>query len=96
MTGTLLQAIYQRLRPWGLFFLLVPIEEPNYIPFPVRNYSLESIVEPVESSNFKVLFREGSTRINGHMWKSINHPEPVPVARAKTDGGHVSTADLVD
>ncbi len=39
----LLSTIYGRLKPGGIIYLFVPIEEPNYNPDHVRNYSLDTI-----------------------------------------------------
>ncbi|NIR49581.1 class I SAM-dependent methyltransferase [candidate division KSB1 bacterium] len=70
----LLQSIYTRLKKGGFLFLFVPIEEPNYIPFHVRNYSMASFQNVVRNAGFDILFSEGSMHINGHIWKLITIP----------------------
>lgn len=77
--------------------MFVHIEEPNYIPFHVRNYSLESIVELVQSSNFKVLFSEGSMHINGHIWKLITIPSrrQWPVLKPIVDTFRLRTLSMI-
>lgn len=69
-----LAAIRARLVPDGLLVLWVPIEEPDYIPFHLRAYSMQSIVERVRHSGFVPIAVEGSNHINGHVWKLITIP----------------------
>lgn len=69
-----LAALYQRLRPGGIAFLFVPIEEPNYNPDHVRNYSPEQFRAMVEAYGFEVMFAETSMHIQGHVWKWITIP----------------------
>lgn len=72
--GAALAAWRERLAPAGLLVLWVPIEEPDYIPFHVRAYSMQSIVERVRSAGFLPLRVEGSNHINGHAWKIVTIP----------------------
>lgn len=69
-----LHAIRSRLAPHGVLVLWVPIEEPDYIPFHLRAYSLQSIVERVRHCGFAPLAVEGSNHVNGHVWKLITIP----------------------
>jgi SAM-dependent methyltransferase len=70
----MLAAIRTRLRPGGVLALFVPIEEPDYILFHRRNYSLQSIAERVQQAGFELLFCEGSMYVNGHVWKLLTIP----------------------
>jgi len=69
-----LETIHSRLAPGGLLVVFVPVEEPDYIPFHLRSYSLQSIVERVRQAGFRVEHAEGSMAINGHAWKIITIP----------------------
>ncbi len=69
-----LRAVGRRLVPGGLLLLFVPIEEPDYIRFHRRNYSLQSIAEVVSRAGFSVERVEGSMQINGHLWKLVTIP----------------------
>ncbi len=69
-----LRAIRGRLGRDGVMALFVPIEEPDYISFHRRNYSLQSISEKVRQAGFELLFTEGSMYVNGHLWKLITVP----------------------
>jgi len=69
-----LRAIRKRLDRAGILVLFVPIEEPDYIPFHLRAYSLQSIAERVRLSGFDVLRLEGSMHVNGHVWKLVTIP----------------------
>jgi SAM-dependent methyltransferase len=71
---TVLDILYERLSPGGTLAVFVPIEEPDYIPFHRRNYSLQSIAERVESVGFSILHVEGSLYVNGHVWKLLTIP----------------------
>jgi SAM-dependent methyltransferase len=70
----LLLALRSRLRPAGVLALFVPIEEPDYILFHRRNYSLQSISERVEQAGFQLLHTEGNLFVNGHIWKLLTVP----------------------
>ncbi len=70
----LLRSLRRMLVKNGLLVVFVPIEEPDYIPFHVRNYSLQSIATTVAQAGFDVLLVEGSMHINGHLWKLITIP----------------------
>ena len=69
-----LLALLQRLRPGGVLAVFVPIEEPDYILFHLRNYSLQSITERVAQAGFEVLHSEGNLYVNGHVWKWLTIP----------------------
>jgi len=69
-----LKAIRSRLRPGGIFALFVPIEEPDYISFHLRSYSLQSISERVAQAGLRLLHVEGSLQVNGHIWKLLTIP----------------------
>jgi len=69
-----LSELRKRLAPGGVAAFFVPIEEPDYIGFHVRNYSLQSIAERVEQAGFELLHVEGSLHVNGHVWKLVTIP----------------------
>lgn len=69
-----LRAMHARLRPGGWTAVFVPIEEPDYIRFHLRAYSLQSIHERILQAGFDVLHTEGSMHINGHVWKLLTIP----------------------
>jgi SAM-dependent methyltransferase len=71
---TLLRALFDRLAPGGTLVVFVPIEEPDYILFHRRNYSLQSIAERVEMAGFALRRVEGSMYVNGHLWKVLTIP----------------------
>jgi len=70
----LLLAMLRRLRPGGVLAVFVPIEEPDYILFHLRNYSLQSITERVAQAGFELLHSEGNLYVNGHIWKWLTIP----------------------
>jgi SAM-dependent methyltransferase len=70
----LLLAMRRRLRPGGVLAVFVPIEEPDYILFHLRNYSLQSITERIAQAGFEVLHSEGNLYVNGHVWKWLTIP----------------------
>lgn len=70
----LLAALFARLVPGGTLAVFVPIEEPDYILFHRRNYSLQSIAERVEQAGFELRRVEGSMYVNGHIWKLLTIP----------------------
>jgi 2-polyprenyl-3-methyl-5-hydroxy-6-metoxy-1,4-benzoquinol methylase len=70
----LLSALFDRLAPGGTLVVFVPIEEPDYIMFHRRNYSLQSIAERVEQAGFTLRRVEGSMYVNGHVWKLLTIP----------------------
>jgi len=70
----LLAAMARRLRPGGVLVTFVPVEEPDYILFHRRNYSVQSITERVEQAGLTLLFSEGSMYVNGHVWKWLTIP----------------------
>jgi 2-polyprenyl-3-methyl-5-hydroxy-6-metoxy-1,4-benzoquinol methylase len=72
--ATLLSALFERLAPGGTLVVFVPIEEPDYIMFHRRNYSLQSIAERVEQAGFTLRRVEGSMYVNGHIWKLLTIP----------------------
>jgi 2-polyprenyl-3-methyl-5-hydroxy-6-metoxy-1,4-benzoquinol methylase len=69
-----LASMHDRLVPDGIIAVYVPIEEPDYIRFHVRNYSLQSITSRVVNAGFTRLITEGSLYVNGHIWKLITIP----------------------
>jgi len=69
-----LLALLRRLRPGGVLAVFVPIEEPDYILFHLRNYSLQSITERVAQAGFELLHSEGNLYVNGHIWKWLTIP----------------------
>lgn len=69
-----LRAAYDRLVPGGTLAVFVPLEEPDYILFHLRNYSLQSITERVRSAGFDIVHAEGSMYVNGHLWKILTIP----------------------
>jgi SAM-dependent methyltransferase len=72
--AAMLAAIRARLTSTGVLVLFVPIEEPDYISFHLRAYSLQSIAERVRSSGFEIEWLEGSMYVNGHVWKLLTIP----------------------
>jgi 2-polyprenyl-3-methyl-5-hydroxy-6-metoxy-1,4-benzoquinol methylase len=70
----MLGALFERLVPGGTLVVFVPIEEPDYIMFHRRNYSLQSISERVEQAGFELRHAEGSMYVNGHIWKLLTIP----------------------
>ncbi len=69
-----LETMKKRLVPGGILAVYVPIEEPDYIMFHIRNYSLQSITLNIANAAFQVERTEGSMYINGHIWKIITIP----------------------
>lgn len=69
-----LQELLVRLAPGGTLIVFVPIEEPDYILFHRRNYSLQSIAERVDKAGFILRQVEGSMYVNGHIWKLLTIP----------------------
>lgn len=72
--SALLRQLFQSLPPGGTLAVFVPIEEPDYILFHRRNYSLQSIAERVQQAGFVVQHVEGSMYVNGHVWKLLTIP----------------------
>lgn len=72
--AVLLQALKERINDNGYLVLFAPVEEPGYIHFHVRNYSLGSLEKKVKESGLEIVFSEGSMNINGHIWKIITIP----------------------
>ncbi|MDD5308798.1 MAG: class I SAM-dependent methyltransferase [Deltaproteobacteria bacterium] len=72
--AALLHALHSRLAARGHLVLFVPIEEPGYIRYHQRNYSLQSIQEKVLDAGFEIVLAEGSMQINGHLWKLLTIP----------------------
>jgi SAM-dependent methyltransferase len=70
----LLDALFSRTKAGGILALFVPLEEPDYILFHRRNYSLQSITERVAQAGFEPLLSEGSLYVNGHIWKWLTIP----------------------
>jgi SAM-dependent methyltransferase len=70
----MLAALFERLVPGGTLVVFVPIEEPDYIMFHRRNYSLQSISERIEHAGFALRRAEGSMYVNGHIWKLLTIP----------------------
>ena len=93
----LLHAIYSRLKKGGLLFLFVPIQEANYIPFHVRNYSMASFQDVVRNAGFDILFSEGSMHINGHIWKIISIPSrrQWPILKPIVDSIRLTTLSMI-
>jgi 2-polyprenyl-3-methyl-5-hydroxy-6-metoxy-1,4-benzoquinol methylase len=69
-----LEELLARLAPGGTLIVFVPIEEPDYILFHRRNYSLQSIAERVAKAGFVLRQVEGSMYVNGHIWKLLTIP----------------------
>jgi 2-polyprenyl-3-methyl-5-hydroxy-6-metoxy-1,4-benzoquinol methylase len=69
-----LEALYERLVPGGALAVFVPIEEPDYVFFHLRSYSLQSITERVMQAGFTIYHVEGSMFVNGHIWKFLTIP----------------------
>lgn len=92
-----LQTMYDRLAPGGVLVVFVPIEEPDYIPFHVRNYSLQTIVERVRHAGFEVERVEGSMAVNGHVWKVLTIPSrrQWPVMGSVADALRLSTLSAI-
>lgn len=95
--GATLRAIHARLRPGGTLVLFVPIEEPDYIPFHLRAYSLQSIAERVRLCGFDVQWLEGSLHVNGHVWKLVTIPSRRgwPVLGPVVDAVRLGTLSLL-
>ena len=72
--AVLLNTLKERMKGDGYLVLFAPIEEPGYIHFHVRNYSLGSLEKKVKESGLEIVFSEGSMNINGHIWKIITIP----------------------
>lgn len=70
----LLNTLKSRLKDDGHLVLFAPVEEPGYIHFHVRNYSVETLSQKVKDCGFDIVFCEGSMNINGHIWKVITIP----------------------
>ena len=73
--------------------VFVPIEEPDYILFHRRNYSLQSIAGCVARAGLEPLTVEGSMYVNGHVWKLLTIPSrrKWPVVRHLADGLRMAT-----
>jgi len=69
-----LSELFRRLAPGGTLVVFVPIEEPDYILFHRRNYSLQSIAERITKAGFELRQVEGSMYVNGHVWKLLTIP----------------------
>lgn len=69
-----LERINQRIAPGGYLAVFVPLEEPDYIPFHVRSYSLQTIVQRIYNAGFEVRHAEANLCVNGHIWKVITIP----------------------
>lgn len=92
-----LQAIRSRLATGGALVLFVPIEEPDYIHFHLRAYSLQSIAERVRSAGFDLAWLEGSLHVNGHVWKLLTIPSrrQWPVIGPVVDALRLGTLSLL-
>lgn len=92
-----LSAAYQRLSPGGTLAVFVPLEEPDYILFHLRNYSLQSISERVRSAGFELRHVEGSFYVNGHIWKILTIPSRRnwPVFKPLVDGLRMLTLGIL-
>lgn len=92
-----LHAIRSRLAPHGVLVLWVPIEEPDYIAFHLRAYSMQSIVERVRHCGFVPLAVEGSNHVNGHVWKLITIPSrrAWPVVGPLVDGLRLASLSML-
>jgi SAM-dependent methyltransferase len=92
-----LQAAYQRLAPGGTLAVFVPLEEPDYILFHLRNYSLQSISERVRAAGFELQHVEGSFYVNGHIWKILTIPSRRnwPVFKPLVDGLRMFTLGIL-
>ena len=92
-----LAVVHRRLKSNGLFVLFVPIEEPDYNPDRMRNYSPKSITGLVVDAGFDVMYAEGSMHINGHVWKLITIPSRRrwPVLKPLMDAFRLGTLSLV-
>ena len=91
-----LKAMGDRLNPDGILVIFVPIEEPDYIPFHVRNYSMQSIVNLIRKVGFDLLFSEGSMHVNGHIWKVLTIPSrrQWPVMEKVVDAFRLATLSI--
>lgn len=69
-----LRQLWSRVVPGGVLAIFVPIEEPDYVSFHLRSYSLQSITERVMQAGFAVRHVEGSMFVNGHIWKLLTIP----------------------
>ena len=92
-----LRGIYERLVPGGLLLLFVPIEEPNYNPDHLRNYSLDSVTSMVRDELFEIQHSEGSMHVTGHIWKLITIPSRrrTPVLKPLIDGFRLVTLSAI-
>lgn len=86
----------RRLRPNGRLILFVPIEEPDYIPYHLRNYSMQSIQEVVRRAGFQLELVEPSMHINGHLWRVLTIPSRRgwPLVKPIVDATRLATLSL--
>lgn len=92
-----LEAFHGSLERGGILAVFVPVEEPDYIQFHVRNYSVQGIGNLVARAGFEVLHLEGSMYANGHIWKLITIPSRRhwPVIGQIVNGIRVVTLSLL-
>jgi SAM-dependent methyltransferase len=90
-------ALRRRLKPGGVLFLFVPIEEKNYNPDHVRNYSLDTVEQLVRQTGFDVELGEGSNHVNGHIWKVLTIPSRRrwPVLKPIVDALRLATLSAI-
>lgn len=95
--AVLLNTLKSRLKDDGRLVLFAPIEEPGYIHFHVRNYSIETLSQKVKDCGFDIVFCEGSMNINGHIWKIITIPSRHnwPVLGKTVDSIRLFTLSLI-
>jgi SAM-dependent methyltransferase len=95
--AAMLTAMRARMTGTGVLALFVPIEEPDYISFHLRAYSLQSIGERVRAAGFEILWLEGSMYVNGHVWKLLTIPSrrAWPVVGPIADAVRLGTLSLL-
>jgi SAM-dependent methyltransferase len=69
-----LAAWRQRMARGAILAVFVPIEEPDYVEFHRRCYSVQTILERVHAAGFDIVHHERSMFVNGHVWKLLTIP----------------------
>jgi len=92
-----LRSFYERTKPGGHLCLFVPIEEPDYIRFHCRTYSLPSIQAACQKAGYDIVYAEPSMHINGHIWKLLTIPSrrEWPVFGKLADALRLTTLSLM-
>jgi len=72
--------------------IFVPIEPPDYVPYHLRNYSVQSIAERVVQAGLRPLLIEGSMYVDGHLWHLLTIPSrrQWPLVRYAVDAARLS------